>query len=179
MNIKIILLYAIYDSTRSFFMWMPSLILRRAYLRLFFKKAGKGNYFARNIDIRAPFNIVIGSNNIINKHAVIDGRGGLVIGNNIDIAQDAMVWTEQHNKDDDYHKTVDKMVRIEDYVWIASRATILPGVTIAKGAVVATGAIVTKDVAEMMVVAGVPAKPISKRKSKLLYQLRFHPLFRF
>jgi acetyltransferase-like isoleucine patch superfamily enzyme len=51
-------------------------------------------------------------------------------------------------------------ITIEDYVWIANDATVLPGVTIGRGAVVASGAVVTQDVPELAVVAGVPARVI-------------------
>lgn len=125
-----------------------------------------------------PYNIQIGNHCVINKNVVLDGRGELIIGSNVDIAQDSMIWTEQHDQNDDNHKTIVKPVIIEDYVWIASRATILPGVTLFKGCVVATGSVVTKDVPEKNVVAGVPAKTISIRNNKLSYTLNFHPLFR-
>lgn len=59
----------------------------------------------------------------------------------------------------------DGPVTIEDYVFVGSRAMILPGVTIGRGAVVTAGAIVTKDVAPMSVVAGVPAKTVAQRDS--------------
>ena len=68
-------------------------------------------------------------------------------------------------------------VIIDDYVWIASRVTILPGVHIGRGAVVASGAIVTKDVPECAIVGGVPARIIGERKSKLHYNLKYKPLF--
>lgn len=49
-------------------------------------------------------------------------------------------------------------ITIEDYVWIANDATVLPGVTVGRGAVIASGAVVTKSVPELTVVAGVPAQ---------------------
>ena len=67
---------------------------------------------------------------------------------------------------------------INDFVWIASRVTILPGVEIGKGAVIATGAVVTKNVKPMDIVGGVPAKTIGKRKSKLKYKINYKPKFR-
>jgi acetyltransferase-like isoleucine patch superfamily enzyme len=51
---------------------------------------------------------------------------------------------------------------IEDYVWIASRAMILPS-HIHRGAVVGAHAVVNKDVGELEMVGGVPAKLIGKR----------------
>ena len=94
--------------------------------------------------------------------------GGVKIGDNVDIAQDDNIWTEQHDYNSPTYASVCKPVIIEDYVWIASRATILPGVTIGKGAVVASGAVVTKDVPPLAIVAGVPAKIIGKRKEEAL-----------
>ena len=68
-------------------------------------------------------------------------------------------------------------VVIEDYVWISSRATILPGVHIGKGAVIASGAVVTNDVPENAIVGGVPAKVIGKRECNYRYKLGHRILF--
>ena len=62
-------------------------------------------------------------------------------------------------------------VIIEDYAWVSSRTTLLPGVTIGKGAVVAAGAVVTKSVEPYTVVGGVPAKKIGERSKELNYKL--------
>lgn len=167
-----------FNMTSHFFLWIPLLFIRRFYLSLFLKKVGKHNYFARNIDVRMPSNIEIGSNNVVNKNVVLDGRGGLAISNNVDIAQDVMIWTDQHDKDDDEHKTIFKSVMIEDHVWIASRAIILPGVHLKKGCIIGAGAVVTKSVDTLDVVGGNPAKVITKRKNNLKYTLNFHPLFK-
>jgi maltose O-acetyltransferase len=51
-------------------------------------------------------------------------------------------------------------IRVEDKVWIAAGATILPGVTIHEAAVVAAGSVVTKDVPPYTLVGGVPARKI-------------------
>ena len=72
-------------------------------------------------------------------------RGGLQIGNNVDIAQDVQIWTAEHNVNSENHELISANVIIEDNVWIASRATVLPGVTIGKGAVIACSAVVTKS----------------------------------
>jgi len=63
-------------------------------------------------------------------------------------------------------------VNIKDYVFIGPRAIILPGVTIGRGAVVAAGAVVTKNVDELSIVGGVPAKEIGQRNGEsLTYKL--------
>lgn len=49
---------------------------------------------------------------------------------------------------------------VHDYAWIGSRAIILKNVRIGKGAVVAAGAVVTRDVPDLALVAGNPAKVV-------------------
>lgn len=110
---------------------------------------------------------------VINKHVVLDGRGSLTISNDVDIAQDSSFWTEDHDNNSPEHKSRTAPVAIADHVWIASRATILPGVTIKRGSVVATGVVVTKDVEELSIVGGVPAKVIGKRENKLSHKPKF------
>ncbi len=124
-------------------------------------------------------NVIIGDNCIINSGTLLDGRvGRLIIGNNVDIARESNIFTLEHDPNSDYHIHRSGDVIIEDYVWVASRVTILPGVTIGRGAVIAANAVVTKDVEPMSIVAGIPAKKIGERKSKLQYTLNYFPSFR-
>ncbi len=59
----------------------------------------------------------------------------------------------------------DEDCEIGNDVWIGAGAQILRGVKVCDGAVIGANAVVTKDVAPYAVVAGVPAKEISKRFS--------------
>lgn len=160
-------------------MWMPCHPIRRIVCRMCMGHFGWGSAIYRNVDLRSPYRIIVGEHTNINKRCVIDGRGGVTIGNNVDIAQEVNIWTEQHDYNSPSYKSIESRVVIEDYVWIASRATILPGVTIGRGAVVATGAVVTKDIPPLAIVAGVPARIIGKREaSALQYTLTNNSWFR-
>lgn len=153
-------------------MWIPINWVRIVTIKPFINYLGRNTALRRNIDFRSIQRISIGSGSTINKNVLLDGRGGLLkIGNNVDIAQEAQIWTLQHNYNSPWYKTIGDSVIIEDYVWIGSRAIILPGVTIGKGAVVAAGAVVTKNIDPYTVVAGIPAKPIALRNSNLKYSL--------
>lgn len=57
-------------------------------------------------------------------------------------------------------------VLIGDHVWIAPNCIILKGVTIGRGAVIAAGSVVTRDIPEMMLAAGNPARPIKPVTTK-------------
>lgn len=173
-----LLIAAIFEVITKFFMKIPFHFVRRAYLRLFLGKLGKNCTISRNVELRCLKNIFIDDNSIINKNVLLDGRGGkLEIGQNVDVAQDVYIWTSQHDYNDDYHSLKNAGVKIHDYAWIGARSNILPGVIINKGAVIGTCSVVTKDVETMSVVAGIPAKKISNRESKLLYKLKHRPYF--
>ena len=159
-------------------MYFPSHVIRRLIVILSFESVGKNSSFLIGVEFRNPKNISVGRNSVINSRVLLDGRGGrLIIGDNVDIAQETNIWTLEHDVHSDFHTDKGGDVIIEDYVWIASRCTVLPGVRIGRGAVVAAGSVVTKDVAELCVVGGVPAKIIGFRKSGLKYQLNHKPLF--
>jgi len=103
--------------------------------------------------------------------AILDGRGGITLGDNVNLSSQAAIWTMQHVPDDPDFGVVSAPVRVEDRAWISFRATILPGVTIGEGAVIAAGAVVTKDVPPFAMVGGIPAKQIGERSRALRYVL--------
>lgn len=121
--------------------------------------------------------IKIGANTPIGRRSYIDGRAQLTIGENVSISPDVQIITAQHDINDPSFKLIKAPVTIEDYVWIGTRALILPGIHVGKGAVIAAGAVVTRDVPPFTVVGGVPAKPIKKRNQDLRYSTEWKKLF--
>jgi len=163
---------------REWIMFIPCHNFRLCFIRLYAKQIGRETYIGIGLDLRgSKGNISIGNNCSINRKILLDGRGKIIIGSNVDIGQETNIWTSEHIPNDINHGTVESCVIIEDYVWIATRVTILPGVKIGKGAVVATGSVVTKDVPPMAIVAGIPAKIIGKRDNPLKYKLTYRPWF--
>jgi maltose O-acetyltransferase len=160
-------------------MYVPFHSFRKFLIKNTIQSLGENTSFLMGVEFRKGKNISVGKNSIINKEVLLDGRGGkLIIGDNVDIAQETNIWTLEHDVHDDNHIDTGADVIIEDYVWIASRVTILPGVRIGRGAVVASCALVNKDVPPMAIVGGVPAKMLGTRKSALNYQLRYKPRFK-
>jgi acetyltransferase-like isoleucine patch superfamily enzyme len=173
-------LYAFKDYLfREWVMRVPFYVFRRFFIKHTIKHLGKEGFVMMEVEFRNGKNIHIGDHCFINKRTLLDGRGGqLLIGNNVDIAQEVNIWTLTHDPHHDYHNVMGQDVIIEDHAWIASRATLMPGVRIGRGAVVAAGSVVTKDVPPMTIVAGTPAKPIGERQSGLKYQLTWQPWFK-
>lgn len=163
---------------REWVMYLPVHFIRNLFIRATISSVGSNTSFLMGVEFRHGRNIRIGDNCVVNKKVLLDGRGGkLIIGNNVDLAQETNIWTLQHDVHDDYHGDKGGDVIIEDYVWIASRVTVLPGVTIGRGAVIAANSVVTKNILPMTINAGIPAKVIGERKSGLKYNLHHAPWF--
>ena len=160
-------------------MAVPNHRFRRWIQRLRGAHIGDCSWLLMGVELRNPRNVWIGDHCSINARVLLDGRGGrITTGVNVDIAQEASLWTLQHDPHTDDHAVVGGDVIVGDYVWIGARATILPGVSIGRGAVVAAGAVVTNDVPDMTIVGGVPAREISKRRSRPRYTLNYRPPLR-
>lgn len=158
--------------------YVPSHIFRQVLFRCNGVKLGKKSTIHIGARFYQPKNITIGEDTIIGDHITLDGRQKLIIGSHVDIASEVMIFNSQHDINSENFSPIEKEVIIEDYVFIGPRAIILPGVTIHRGAVVAAGAVVTKDVAEKMIVAGIPAKEVGERQVKELnYRLGRARLF--
>jgi len=161
-----------------YLMRWPSRRVRMFCVRRYFGKVGKDVSIMRYVEFAFPNNIQIGDNTIVNPYCYLDGRGGkLIIGKNVDIARWVVIWTLEHDQNDDNHSTKGGDTIIEDNCWIASRAMIMPGVTLGMGTVVAAGAVVTKNTPPMSIVAGVPAKVIGTRKNNFTYKNNYRPIF--
>jgi len=162
----------------SFVAHIPSHRLRRFVLGNLMKvEMGVESAVHLRLRLYTRGQITIGDHSIIDRDCVLDGRGKITIGENVNIAAEVMILTAYHDPDADDFSAIHKPVVIEDYAWVATRALILPGVTIGQGAVVATGSVVTKDVAPKSIVAGNPAKPIRQRQGTQHYQLQYTRLF--
>ncbi|MFA6814032.1 MAG: acyltransferase [Patescibacteria group bacterium] len=172
------------------FLWwgvgfLPFHSWRRFFYRLSGMTIGPKSTIHMMARIYHPSGISIGQGSLIGERVTLDGRrqlpnsrGGLSIGNHVDIASEVMIWTSKHDVKSSEMKTVEERVVIGDYVFIGPRAIIMPGVIIGEGAVIAAGAIVTKDVEPYQIVAGLPAKVIDQRpKTASNYRLGRPRLF--
>lgn len=176
-KIRIFIKALIFYIGNHFVSKVPIYSFRRAYYERFCRlKIGRETSVGMGLFITGK-NIEIGHNVIIGRNCFFDGRVGIKIGNNVGISAAVYIFSLEHDVNSSGFKTTGAPVIIEDYVWIASRATVLPGVRIGKGAVVAAGAVVTGDVEPFTVVGGNPAKSIGVRNRAINYSLGYFPLF--
>ncbi len=164
---------------------IPSHTLRRAwYTRVVGLSVGRHTslFMGLHLEFRGRpregrRSIAIGDHTVINAGCHLDGRGGLSIGDNVSISAGTWILTDEHDVNDPRFPEILAAVTIEDYVFVGSKAMILPGVTLGRGAVIGAGAVVTRDVGPFQIVAGCPARAIGRRHVDPRYQLDHRPVF--
>ena len=145
-------------------------LARKLSYRPLFKTCGSGLMTSPGVRFLHPYNISIGDRCSLNYDTIINGRGGLTIGDDFTAGPGVMIWTVEHYYKDASRRVLeqgeyDAPVTIGNDVWCGMRAIIMPGITVADGTVVAAGAVVTKDTQPYSIVAGVPARTIGRRGS--------------
>jgi acetyltransferase-like isoleucine patch superfamily enzyme len=160
-----------------FITYIPSHTIRQGFLRLFGASIGEWSCIMRGATVLDIEFLTIGDGSVVGFRCLLDARGGLFIGNNVTIASDVHILGGGHDINHPDFLPVPIPTVIEDYVWIASRAMVLP-CHIHRGGVVGAQALVIKDVGECEVVGGNPAKVIAKRNPDALqYNNKYRPLF--
>lgn len=147
---------------------MEGMLVRYGLYKLLFKKIESFALIYPGVYFTHTYGIEIGKRFSVNSGAILDGRGGIKIGNGVMIGPHAAIYSSGHNfaQLDRPMTSLDHImapVVISDDVWIGAHVCIPGGITIGRGAVVAAGAVVVKDVEANTIVAGVPANTIRKR----------------
>lgn len=107
----------------------------------------------------------------IGRFSLINAMECVVIGDGALIAESVSIRDHDHEFSDTTKFIRDQGFRtasvvIGNDVWIGAKSTILRGVRIGDGAIIAANSVVTKDVPEMAIVGGAPARLIKVRASK-------------
>ena len=134
--------------------------------------------FMLGTQVASPRALTIGVGVVIGPDSLVDARGGIRIGNDVNISGRTILQTAKHLVDSAAFVDSNERIDIEDRVWIGSGSTILGGVTIGRGAVVAAGSVVTTDVQPFTIVGGVPARRIRGRTQTLAYHITYRPNWR-
>lgn len=124
---------------------------------LFKGNIGEGSMVRQGVHIIMGDHMKIGSHVSIMYNFVCMSRGGVVIEDNVSIAANTQILTNNHDEQE-HRILLCKPVTIKKNAWIGAGVTILPGVTIGENAIVGAASVVTKDVPPNAVVVGNPAR---------------------
>ena len=142
--------------------------LRVLLYRQLFINLGKFSNITDSVTITAPEKISFGERVSIHQYSIIDGIGGIEVGDNVAIGSHCCLITSSHIFTDKNKNIKDqgldlKKIVISENVWIGSKVVILGNVKIGKNSIIGAGSIVNKNIPDNVVAAGVPCKVIKNR----------------
>lgn len=163
--------YKIFYIIQGILKYMPFRLgvwLRRVIYKTFFGGFGKNVIIHDNVLFKFPSEIYLGDNIQIAQDTIFVGKSGLRIGNDVMIGAGTKIITSSHNFE---RKDISmreqglsfKPVVINEDIWFGFNVIVLGGVQIGKGTIVGANSLVNKNIDEYSIVAGIPAKLISKR----------------
>ena len=118
--------------------------------------------------------IKIGKHAYIGIYAVLEGFGGLVIGDYVHIGGPSVgIWTHtsvyqclRGDKLDDHTHRMVAPIKIENNVWIGGKVTVYPNVTIGHHSVILPNSVVNENIPPYSMVGGIPAEHKKKIEIK-------------
>ena len=126
-----------------------------------------------------PGRISIGDGAVINERCILDGGGGIAIGDNASLSRGTTVYSATHDPSSETFRYITRPVVIESNVWTGANSTILPGAVLKHAAILAAGSVaIAKEYDSYGIYSGVPAKKIGDRKLRQDYKLVWRPWFR-
>lgn len=157
-------------SSLKFFLWhwvniiffvspfCPSSAIRCFLLRLFGARVGKGVIISKpGVNVKFPWRLSIGNHVWIGENAWIYNLDKVVIGNNVNIAQGAMILTGNHNYKSTVFETIYGPVTIEDGVFIGAKSIVCPNVVCKTESILAAGSVATSNLDAYGIYQGNPA----------------------
>ena len=141
--------------------------LRFGVLKLFSGRL-KSTSISEMVTVMFPWRVRIGRRCSLNQGVIIDGTGGVDIGDGVRIAPNVIISTADHDFSDAKTWIADQgfvvgPVTIGDDVWIGAGVVINKGVSIGTGAVIGSGAVVVDDIPAGSIAMGVPCKVVKQR----------------
>ena len=161
-----------------FVAYIPFWTVRKFLYRIFGMKIGKHSRIAMRVIVFKPKGIEIGERNVINEFALLDGRSGLIIGNDNSISMYAKIYTGTHNSHSDSFEYRGGVTTLCDNCWIGTSAIIMPGSTIKDFVVISANSLFKGVADEKGIYQGVPAAYIRQRGVSAKYQLTYLSFYR-
>lgn len=99
----------------------------------------------------------------MNASCYIQGKAGIIIGDNLRMGPGVGLISANHNVDD-YDEWLDEgPIVIGNNVWIGMNVVVLPGVKIGDNVIIAANSVVTKEIPSNVIAGGTPCKVLKEK----------------
>ena len=132
-------------------------------LKIFGAKIGNEVIIKPNVNIKYPWNLIIGNNVWIGENVWIDCLDKVTIKEHSCISQGAMLLCGNHNYRSSTFDLIVEPIILEEGVWIGAKSIVLPGVKAFSHAVLSAGSVATKNLDAFSIYQGNPAIKIRDR----------------
>lgn len=144
--------------------FFPFSFLKVWLLKLFGARIGRNVVIKPGVNIKYPWNLVIGDYSWIGEDVWIDNLSSVSIGNNACISQGAMLLCGNHNYKKNTFDLVTKPIIMEEGAWVGAKSTVCPGVTLKSHSILSVGSVANRDLDPYSIYKGNPAVKIKERK---------------
>lgn len=168
--VKTIIRDLLYLFTNYFVAYIPVWWLRKIFYIILGMKIGKGTRICMKCIIMSPWKVTIGKNTMVNEFVLLDGRGGLKIGDNCSLSMWSVVYTASHSSKSSDFSYYSKPTEIKNCCWIGTRAVVMPGSILNDRTIVSVNSVLKGITEKGGVYIGNPAEKKYKRDLKIDYE---------
>ena len=135
---------------------------RRILAKHVFASCGKNFKAFAFVRVSFGYNMHVEDNVVVHRHVLLDGRGGIEIGNGASVSDFANVYSHSHDIVDGRIVNLPRTT-IGAGARITYHATVLAGTHVAEDSMVGAGSILTRDTEPHSVFVGIPARKIKEK----------------
>lgn len=137
---------------------------RRAILRLFGARVGRGAKVLPSARVWAPWNLTLGDYACLSHDVDCYCVAAISVGAHATVSQYSFLCAASHDPADPHMRLVTAPIEIGDQAWVCADVFVAPGVRIGQGCVVGARSSVFGDLPPWTVCHGSPARPVHPRE---------------
>jgi putative colanic acid biosynthesis acetyltransferase WcaF len=137
--------------------------LKVVLLKLFGAEVGINVLIKPYVNIKYPWNLIIGNNVWIGENVWIDSLEKVQIGNNVCLSQGALLLCGNHDYKKSTFDLITGTIILEDGVWIGAKSIVCGSVVCHSHSVLSVNSVAARNLDAYTIYKGNPATPIKER----------------
>ena len=137
---------------------------KRALLRLFGAKVGRGLIIKPHVSVKYPWKLVIGDHVWIGEYAWIDNLAMVTLRSNSCLSQGALLLCGNHNYKKVAFDLVVGEIVLEEGAWAGARSVVCGGVVMGSHCLLTVGSVATSSLNAYCIYQGNPAQKVKERE---------------